>query len=265
MPRPAVSVLMNCLNGARYLQEALDSVEAQTFTDWELVFWDDASTDDSQKIALCSRLSRLKPPLLRYFRGKGNQPLGASRNLALEECRGRYVALLDCDDTWQSQKLARQVWRMENDHDANFTFSDCYLIGPDGRRYGTYFERYAMPYTSRSCYRSLLTQSNFMPSPTLMWNSALLRKVGGFSPQLRYAEVYEACVRMAQQFSGVGYKGEPLASYRIHAGQRGGKGRLGMTSEVLDVLSQHRGQAGWRQYLREGLLWARYGWQLAHR
>ena len=82
MRRPTVSVLMNCLNGARYLQEALQSVLAQTYQDWELIFWDDRSTDASAEILLAVMGADRR---VRYFSGPGGQPLGTSRNLALEK------------------------------------------------------------------------------------------------------------------------------------------------------------------------------------
>ncbi|MCD7983653.1 MAG: glycosyltransferase, partial [Desulfovibrio sp.] len=100
---PAVSVIMNCLNSARDLRAALDSLMAQSFEDFEVIFWDNGSTDDSPAIA------RSYGPRLRYFRGEKTVPLGAARNLALAQARGRYLAFLDCDDLWRPQKLEKQV------------------------------------------------------------------------------------------------------------------------------------------------------------
>lgn len=68
---------------------------AQTFGDFEVIFWDNGSTDDSPAIA------QSYGPKLRYFRGKTTVPLGAARNLALMRARGRYLAFLDCDDLWR--------------------------------------------------------------------------------------------------------------------------------------------------------------------
>ena len=98
---PVVSVIMNCLNSSEHLQETLDSLAAQTFTDFEVIFWDNGSTDSSPQIArghagLAGRL--------RYFRGEETVPLGAARNLAIARSRGRYVAFLDCDDLWRPEK-----------------------------------------------------------------------------------------------------------------------------------------------------------------
>ena len=104
--RPTVSILMNCLNGEPYLREAIESVFAQTYQDWEIIFWDDASTDESAKIA------KSYGKKVHYFRGLGGMPLGYSRNCALEKVRGHRVAILDCDDQWRSTHLASFCGRL---------------------------------------------------------------------------------------------------------------------------------------------------------
>src|SRR3989304_6187690 len=98
-----VSIIMNCLNCAKYLREAIDSIYAQTYKDWEIIFWDNASTDDSAVIA------GNYDGRLRYFRDEEVVPLGKSRNLAMEKAGGEYIAFLDCDDKWMPEKLERQI------------------------------------------------------------------------------------------------------------------------------------------------------------
>ncbi len=68
--RPKVSVIMNCFNSEKYLREAIDSVYAQTYKDWEIIFWDNASTDHSKEIA------KSYDNKLKYSRGKETVPLG---------------------------------------------------------------------------------------------------------------------------------------------------------------------------------------------
>ncbi len=106
--KPLVSVIMNCFNSDQFLREAIDSVYAQTFTDWEIIFWDNASTDRSGEIAQ-SYDARLK-----YFRADKTVSLYAARNKALEQCRGGYVAFLDCDDLWVDIKLEKQLQLSRN-------------------------------------------------------------------------------------------------------------------------------------------------------
>lgn len=106
---PTVSIITIFLNAARFLDEAIQSVLAQTYPDWELLLVDDGSTDEGTEIA--QRYTRADPGRIRYFEHSGHQNLGMvrSRNLGLILARGRYVALLDADDLWLPMKLQRQV------------------------------------------------------------------------------------------------------------------------------------------------------------
>lgn len=125
---PAVSVIMNCHNGAAFLRQAIDSVYAQTFADWEIVFWDNVSTDGSAGIAQCY------DDHLRYFRGSTLVPLYEARNSALAECRGRYVAFLDTDDYWLPHKLQQQVSTIAVNTGTGFVYSNVEILGLDGYR-----------------------------------------------------------------------------------------------------------------------------------
>ena len=250
--RPTVSVIMNCLNGSRYLMEALNSVYAQTYPDWEIIFWDDASTDSS------AALARSYGAKLRYFKGPGGLPLGESRNLAFSQAQGQYLAILDCDDSWEPDKLLRQVVCMEKHPFVGLLASDCWIMDAEGVRDGTFFGR--VPFPDGDPYRALLTGRNFLASPTLLMRTPLARLSGGCPPTYHYAELFDLCVRVADAWP-IAALDASLASYRIHDGNRGGTGCVGMTREVLDVMRRHRLGAPWAQSVREGLLWARYGWQ----
>jgi len=94
MNKPRVSVIMNCLNGEKYLREAIESAYAQTYKNWEIIFWDNASTDKSAEIA------KSFDEKIRYFRSDENYCVGKVRNLALAQAKGEFIAFLDCDDTW---------------------------------------------------------------------------------------------------------------------------------------------------------------------
>jgi glycosyltransferase involved in cell wall biosynthesis len=101
---PAVSVIMNVRNGASTLREALDSVMAQTFSDWELIVWDDCSSDDSAKI-----VAQYSDPRIRYFFSSELTSLGRARNHAIRQAQGVWVAFLDQDDLWLPRKLEMQL------------------------------------------------------------------------------------------------------------------------------------------------------------
>ena len=102
--RPLISIIMNCHNSAKFLKEAIESVLNQTYTNWELIFWDNLSTDESAKILKSYDDCRIK-----YFISKEFTSLGKVRNFAINQSKGRFIAFLDCDDLWHPEKLSKQI------------------------------------------------------------------------------------------------------------------------------------------------------------
>lgn len=233
MSVPAVSVIMNCLNGEEYLREAIDSVVAQTYPDWEIIFWDNASQDNSGAIA------KSYGERVRCFKGDATVPLGQARNLAIAEAKGRYLAILDCDDVWLPEKLERQVALLEHDQLLGLVFSDCHFMDLSGTFQGTFFQR--VPPPTGDPYLALLSGPNFIPGPTVVMRSDAVRKVGAYNPAYRYVESYELFVRLAR-VSRVAGLDEPLARYRIHGSNQAGAGHAGMTTELMHVIRESAAQ-----------------------
>lgn len=101
---PRISVIMNCYNGAEFVGEAIQSVIGQSFTDWEIVFWDNASTDKTPEIA-----QSFNEPRLRYFRSAVNTRLGAARAKAIAEATGDWIAFVDHDDICLEHRFEKQM------------------------------------------------------------------------------------------------------------------------------------------------------------
>jgi len=110
---PLVSVIVIFLNGEAFLSEAIESILAQTFENWELLLVDDGSTDNSTRIA--RQYAEQNSNKIRYLEHAGHQNRGmsASRNLGIKYSLGKYVAFLDADDVWLPQKLEQQVAILE--------------------------------------------------------------------------------------------------------------------------------------------------------
>ena len=102
-----VSIIMPCHNGASFLRQAVDSVLDQSYKDWELLIIDDASTDGSVEVAeeYCRQDSRIRLLHTKYSTGKPATP----RNVGIKAATGRFIAFLDCDDQWLSEKLEHQL------------------------------------------------------------------------------------------------------------------------------------------------------------
>lgn len=125
---PKVSVLLTSYNHAKYLRETIDSVLNQTFKDFELIIWDDASTDESW--AIIQSYTDLR---IRVFRNEINQAGVINVNKAIsEEARGEYVAMHHSDDIWEPQKLEKQVAFLDSHPDVGAVFTKVKLIDEDG-------------------------------------------------------------------------------------------------------------------------------------
>jgi len=133
---PKVSIVMNCLNGENFVRQALQSVYDQTFQDWEIIFWDNASTDSTPDIAKSFDDGRL-----RYYRSQETVPLGEARQWAMAEARGEWVAILDHDDRFLPHRLERQLQELAHG-DYALCYSGYRNIDEDGSLLGTLLPRY---------------------------------------------------------------------------------------------------------------------------
>ena len=97
---PLVSILVNCYNGERYLNQCINSIINQSYKNWELIFWDNCSTDNSSKI-----IKNYKDKRVKIFKSKTFNRLYKARNLAIKKCKGKYICFLDVDDMWLKKKL----------------------------------------------------------------------------------------------------------------------------------------------------------------
>lgn len=117
-----VSCIIIFLNTELYLQEAIDSVFAQSYSQWELILVDDGSTDGSTNVAL--EVARKYPDRVLYLEHENHQNLGmsASRNLGIQHSRGEFVAFLDADDVWLTGKLEQQLEIFNTHPDAGMIY-----------------------------------------------------------------------------------------------------------------------------------------------
>jgi len=107
--QPLISIIMNCYNGENYLKQSIESVLCQTYQNWELIFWDNQSEDESAKIFKSYNDKRLK-----YYFGLNHTFLYEARNEAIKKTSGKFIAFLDTDDFWEKDKLELQVPLFEN-------------------------------------------------------------------------------------------------------------------------------------------------------
>lgn len=125
-----VSIIMPSYNTASFIEETIQSVLNQTYTKWELIIVDDCSTDNTDEV-----LENIKDSRIRYFKNDKNSGAAVSRNKALREARGQWIAYLDSDDLWMSEKLEKQIHFMENNGYA-FSYTNYEEIDVNGNKTG---------------------------------------------------------------------------------------------------------------------------------
>lgn len=113
-----VSIIMPSFNTAKYISDSIKSIQAQTYSNWELIIVDDCSTDDSLNV-----IHSLVEPRIRLFQNEKNSGAAISRNYALREAKGKWIAFLDSDDIWVPEKIEKQI-RFMCDNNYAFTFTD---------------------------------------------------------------------------------------------------------------------------------------------
>lgn len=204
--QPLVSIIMNCYNGERYLREAIDSIFVQTYDNWEIIFFDNASTDGSEAIA------KGYGEKLRYFRSEQTVSLGAARNAAINNARGELIAFLDTDDRWLPDKLAWQVAVFNESPYVDFIYSNYYVLHaatgrstlgllrpqPEGDVFGAFLRHYPV---------------NLQ---TVMVRSSMLHELDELlDPILEVSEEYDLFMRLLH-VSKARYLKQPTAIYRVH-------------------------------------------------
>jgi glycosyltransferase involved in cell wall biosynthesis len=200
---PKISVIINCLNGEIFLPKALSSVFAQTFRDWELIIWDNASSDGTANVA------KSDDPRVRYFRNHETIPLGAARKEAVKMALGEWIAILDCDDTWVPEKLEKQIAAVDGTE-----YGLCYAGVREENEAGE-FIRDALPqYDSGWMLEKQLNQFEINMVTPLIRRSLLMEHNLNFDETITASEEYNLFTRLAAKAPFRTLR-EVLGTYRV--------------------------------------------------
>ncbi len=206
-----VSAIITTFNRAHFLEKAIQSVLAQTFTDFELIVLDNSSSDDTAEV-----VAGFKDPRIVYVK---HPPLGISgaRNLGVKTARGEFVGFLDDDDEWLPNKLELQVKKFDaSPSSVALVYGGFERVTSEGEIYSTFTPRLRGNVLERYvCGHDPLTGSASNP---------LIRKsafdvVGRYDENIRTSEDWECYIRLARKFE-FEFVPEPLLQIRKHGGAR---------------------------------------------
>jgi glycosyltransferase involved in cell wall biosynthesis len=206
---PNVSIILPTFNRRRFLELAIESVFAQTCTDWEIVIADDGSGEETRDY-----LRSISGPKVRTLWLPRCANPARIRNAAIGAAHGRYLAFLDSDDIWAPSKLEKQLEALRNSPNARWSYTMEDLIDEHGRPVAndglpTFAPREGW------IFEPLLRLDVAISMPTVLADRALIGDIGGFDEHLRFAEWHDLCLRLALKSEVVVVR-ESLCSVRIH-------------------------------------------------
>jgi hypothetical protein len=206
---PRVSVVMAVRDGASYLEKAVDSILAQTFTDFEFVIIDDGSTDSTPEVL---QRYQAADPRVRVHH-QVNAGLTPSLNRGCGRARGPYLARMDADDVAFLDRLERQVEFLDRHPRVALVGSAVVRIDELGRE----IKRNVCPTSHAEIIRAL-AEYNCFTHPTVMLRKDMLAAVGGYREAYRQAQDYDLWLRLGERYE-LANLGDPLLYYRVYASQ----------------------------------------------
>jgi len=207
--QPLISIIINCFNGENYLDECLKSILKQTYNNYEVIFWDNLSEDNSKLIFL-----KIKDNRFKYFNDNNHVSLYAARNKALEVCNGDYIAFLDVDDLWLPEKLITQVQYMKKNSNIGFCYSGFKFLS---QRTGILKSAYNNRILKSGNLTSTLLKKYNIGLLTLMLNKSIVDSNRiKFDNRFNMMGDLDFVLRLSKVSRGISIKSD-LAIYRIHS------------------------------------------------
>ena len=203
-----VSIVMPSYNTEAYISDSINSILAQTHTDWELIIVDDCSTDHTEEI-----VAGFCDPRIRFIKNETNSGAAISRNRALREAKGKWVAFLDSDDIWLPEKLERQL-SLAEETGALFLYTGAACINEHSQKTGREF---SVPRVVT--YRSLLYSTDIICSTVVMRKEFFLRHPMERSDLHEDYICWLSILREGLTAYGIA---EPLILYRITESSKSG-------------------------------------------
>lgn len=225
-----ISVITPSYNHGRYLKDAVTSVLAQTYKDWEAIIVDDGSTDNTREVA-----AQFTDPRVRYIY-QDNRGLPGARNAGIRIAHGRYLAFLDADDEWDPRFL--EVCR--STLAARETVVAVVTLNRFIDKSGTLLPQLGGHSVKPERFRSRLIEGGFFPANAVLVLAEVVHRVGLFDESLNSVEDWDLWLRVAANGGTVLCIAQPLARYRVYPGSMSTNAQRMHTNRIA-VLTKHYG------------------------
>ena len=221
---------MNCYNGEKYLQQALNSIEKQSYKNWELIFWDNRSTDNSKNIFRSFKNKKFK-----YYFSKKHTSLYKARNLAIKKSRGQFISFIDADDLWEKNKLKDQVKLFLRNKHVSLIYSNLWIQNENLKKRKLYWKK-DLP--SGLIYKKIIKEY-CIGVITVMIKKNILPKKNAFDPKYSVIGDFDLFTRLAKKNKFMAVQA-PLATYRIHGDNLSLKNRIKEINELKQWLRKNK-------------------------
>jgi glycosyltransferase involved in cell wall biosynthesis len=251
LDKDLVSVIMPAYNAANHIAESIESVISQSYPHWELLVVDDGSTDDTA--AIVKRFEVTDQRVKYLYQQNGRQ--GKARNLAIQNSNGKYIAFLDADDKWTTDKLTIQTELLSAEKNTDLLFSQGYSL--TGSQVEDYNVKVKTVWNSNNF--ADFVQQNRIPILGVLIKKEALLQVGGFSEDadIQNAEDYHLWLKLL--IANKVFKSIPdrLFYYRVHSNQSTfqNKGTAAPIFHAYGNLLKACGHDKFRQVLIDKLKW----------
>lgn len=240
-----ISIIVPVYNVENYIEETIACVEAQTYSDWELLLVEDCSTDSSAEVILRS-MEKLGDARIRLLRQSANMGAARARNLGLREAGGRYIAYLDGDDLWVPEKLERELLFLK-EKNAAFVFSGYEFADEQGRGTGKVVH---VPETLS--YRQALSNTTIFTS-TVMFDTEKISRDQLEMPAVKSEDTALWFRVLRSGYTAYGLD-ENLVKYR-RAGKSLSSNKLEALRRIWNLYRREEGLSVWAS-ARHFCLWA---------
>lgn len=206
---PLVSICIASYNYDKYIGEAIESVFAQTYENWELIVVDDASTDNS--VSIISELQQCHPDKVNFISSAKNRGVCQTFNEAYSKARGEFIAILGADDRMLPARLEIQVAFLQKHANVGVVCSDVNTIDSQGKDI-SFASVFSQPILN---LRSQLLEGNFLNAPSAMFRTRILKEVGFLNPVLDYVQDFDHWLRILEHYD-IERLPQRLTEYRVH-------------------------------------------------
>ena len=251
-----VSVILTSYNHEKYLREAIESTLHQSFSDFELIIWDDASTNSSPQI-----IESYTDPRIKFFRNDENRRAGYGINKAIREgiAKGEYVAIHHSDDVWEPEKLEKQVAFLDSNPQIGAIFTWAQIIDDDGQPFqdDTHYYAKVFEQTNRTRYDWLnyfFYHDNALCHPSVLIRKKCYDDVGLYRRGMAQVTDFDMWIRLCLKHE-IYILPEKLVRFRVHANEMNTSGsrpetRIRVQFEYLQILENYISLSSLEEFLK---------------